>query len=464
MARDGDQLEDNRGKVGSMKLAWYTPYSKYSAIGAFSREVISALLEKGHQVTTIRSEKPQSHVSKTEASRVGPLEYAHSFDAHAEQYLSKFDLVIYNLGNHFANHYYAIEHQQRVPGVTILHDYMLHHLLYEWCSEDPTRSYCRVLSEEAGANALADYHTAAAHDIQKDWYMSAATKHPVLRFAAANTLGVITHADFYHKSTARLLHCPVTTIPLAYPQNIEREFPPPTISDSKLQLLTIGDVNPNKRCESIVRALASHPWLASKWQYRIAGGVSKSYAEHLKQIARSGAAKVDLELLGSIDDKSLAREMKNANAIACLRFPIIEGASASIISSLASGRPTLVSCGGCYDEIPESLVMRVPIETEAQAIHEHLEFITEHYEESVKRAHKAKQWALTRHNGDSYATAMEGFLGESMPELFLASFADQISEYLSQWNWTSKGPIVDRVDLEMNALFRSAAITEKAMT
>jgi len=447
-----------------MKLAWYTPYSKYSAIGAFSREVITALLANGHQVTAIRSEKPNSRVSKTDATRVCSLENAHSFDARAEEYLSGFDLVIYNLGNHFANHYYAIEHQRRVPGVTILHDYMLHHLLYEWCCEDPSRSYCQVLSEEAGDAALAAYQAAASKDIQKDWFMSAATKHPVLKFAAANTLGVVTHADFYQESTARLLNCPVTTIPLAYPQSIERNFPSPTIPDSKLQLLTIGDVNLNKRCESIIHALGSHPWLASKWQYRIAGGVSKSYAEHLKQIAKAGASPVDLELLGSIDDKTLAREMNNSNAIACLRFPIIEGASASIISSLASGRPTLVSCGGCYDEIPDALVMRVPIETETATIQKHLEFITKNYAKSVESAEKAKEWVVNRHSGGHYAKAFDEFLQASMPELFLAAFSDQIAECLTQWNWTSEGPVINSVEMEMNTLFRNSARNAKVST
>lgn len=444
-----------------MKLAWYTPYSKYSAIGAFSREVITALQANGHQVTAIRCEKPNSQVSKTEAVRVCPLENAHSFDSQAEEYLAGFDLVIYNLGNHFANHYYAIEHQRRVPGITILHDYMLHHLLYEWCNEDPSRNYCKVIADEAGNNALADYQAAGLKDIQKEWYMSAATKHPVLKFAAANTLGVVTHADFYQESTARLLHCPVTTIPLAYPQSIERDFPAPTVSASKLQLLTIGDVNLNKRCESIIQALGKHPWLASKWQYRIAGGVSKSHAEHLKQVAKAGAVQVDLELLGSIDDKTLAREMKNSNAIACLRFPIIEGASASIVSSLASGRPTLVSCGGCYDEIPDSMVMRVPVETETESIQCHLEFITKNYAKSVESAEKAKEWVANRHSGDCYATAFEEFLHASMPELFLAAFTDQIAERLTQWKWTRDVPVVNRVEMEMNHLFRSSASNSK---
>ncbi len=444
-----------------MKVAWYTPYSKYSAIGAFSREVIPALQANGHQVTAVRSEKPNSLVSKTEAVHVCPVEYAHSFDVHVEDHLAKFDLVIYNLGNHFANHYYAIKHQMRVPGVTILHDYMLHHLLYEWCSEDDTRSYHQVLSEEAGEIALVDFQEAAEKDIQKDWYMSAATKHPVLRFAAANTLGVITHANFYKESTQSQLHCPVTTIPLAYPQSIERELPSPTMPSGKLRLLTVGDVNINKRCESVIKALASHPSLASRWQYRIAGGITKSYAEYLSQLAKAGVAQVDLKLLGPVDDSTLTGEMKNSNAIACLRYPIIEGASASIISSLASGRPAMVSSGGCYDEIPENLIFRVPIETEIESIQQHLAFVADNYVQTVSRAKKAMKWVADRHSGAHYAAALDEFLHASIPEFYLANFSDQIAQCLSHWNWTGDSPVIKNVGKVVSDLFRSSEGTAK---
>ena len=298
-------------------------------------------------------------------------------------------------------------------------------------------------------------------DIQKDWYMSAATKHPILRFAIANTLGVITHANFYRESTKNLLHCPVATIPLAYPQHIERKMPSPILTSGRLRLLTVGDVNINKRCESIIRALGSQSSIASRWHYRIAGRVTNSYAKHLNHIAATGLAKVDLELLGAVDDKTLASEMKNANAIACLRFPIIEGASASIISSLASGRPTLVSSGGCYDEIPDTLVFRVPIDTETESIQKHLEYIAENYCRTILRAEKAKEWAANRHSGADYAAALDKFLKSSMPEFPLVTFTDQIAKCLSQWKWKCDSPVINEIEAAMTTLFRSTGSNPK---
>ncbi len=445
-----------------MKLAWYTPYSQYSAIGAFSREVVTALIEKGHAVTIIRCEKPNSCVSKTEAPHVTKLVNASSFQHDVPGFLADFDVVVYNVGNHFSNHYFSIEHQRQVPGVTLLHDYMLHHLLAEWCEEDENRSYLDVLAHEAGADSVLAFHAAAKNDIQKDWYMSNAARYPVLRFAMANTLGVVTHADFYSESTRKLLHCPVTTIPLAYPHRSETELETPTRTNGKLTLLTIGDVNINKRCESIIKSIASSPELAKHWRYRIAGRVTKTYGAHLMRLASEREVCVELDLLGAVDDAQLNAEVAKANAISCLRFPIIEGASASVVTSLASGRPTLVSQGGCYDEIPDSMVFRVAIDSELDSIQKHLMHIADNYEMTVFQAAKARAWVKKRHSGNHYATSLCSFLDSTIAEFPVIELADQIAENLSQWNWQSDCPVVNQLDGVINHLFRSTTSKSKA--
>jgi hypothetical protein len=339
---------------------------------------------------------------------------------------------------------------------------MLHHLLAEWCAEDESRNYLDVLLEEAGEEAIEAFHLASKHDIQKDWYMSKAAEYPVLRFAIASTLGVVTHADFYRESTRKLLHCPVTTIPLAYPHKTESKLDSPVRSKGKLTLLTIGDVNINKRCESIIEAIGSSPEIASRWRYRIAGKVTKTYGAHLMRLANQGAATVELDLLGAVDDNQLEAEMASANAISCLRFPIIEGASASVVSSLASGRPTLVSKGGCYDEIPETMAYRVPIDAELDSIRSHLNHISENYEVAVQQADKARAWIKNRHSGSHYADSFCAFLEASFDEFPLIALSDQIASSLSQWNWTSDSPVVNQLDGVINHLFRSTTSKSKA--
>ncbi|MEQ1828682.1 MAG: hypothetical protein ABL921_22155 [Pirellula sp.] len=428
-----------------MKIAWYTPYSTYSAIGAFSREVIRSLHQMDHEVITVRCESPNSSLLKSEAVAVGRLMRAIDIDQHVEEFLEGFDAVVYNIGNHLHNHHFAIEHQKRVPGVTILHDFLLHHLLSEQCSQSNGPSYEEILVEEAGLDAVNAFREAALGSIQTDWYMSKASEFPVLRFAIAKTLGVVTHADFYRESTRRILNCPITTIPLAYPQQMEASLELPKKTMGRMRLLTIGDVNTNKRCESIIRAIGGSSELAANWEYRIAGSITKNFRDHLHHLAKSVPFPVELCSLGKVDDQTLKAEVESTHAISCLRHPIIEGASASVIVALSSGRPTLVSDGGCYAEIPNTLVFRVTVAKEIEDIGKRLSEIFNNYNAAIQISTAARSWSLHRHSGGAYARELVPFLESIIRVRPLIHLSDKVGRCLADWDCPSNAAVVDRM-------------------
>ncbi len=438
-----------------MKLAWYTPYSDFSAIGSFSREIIQGLNRMGHDVTLVRCEKPDSEAWRSEAPQVCKTIRAIDHDHDAEQFLSAFDMVVYNVGNHLPNHYYAIKHQLRVPGITLLHDYILHHLLNEWTASEGNCSYRDVLRIEAGAEAVEEYDVAMQTDAL-DWYMSKASRHPVLRFAVGNTLGIVTHAEFYQFVADYLVQCPVAAIPLAFPCWSESALPPPSIQGKKMRLLTIGDVNINKRCEPVIMAIGKSSELSRCWQYRIVGKVTRAYEHHLTQLARSQPFPVDLVLLGKVDDAKLSRELELAQAISCLRFPIIEGASASVVVSLASGRPLLVSNGGCYSEIPEAFVYRVTQTREVDSLFEHLTAISQDYDAAVSKAMDGRRWAIERHSGQHYAQALVPFIESILGQRPVLELTDRIGACLSHWGCPPDATVIDHVEQALHSLFGNA--------
>lgn len=438
-----------------MKLAWYTPFSERSAIGKYSEEVINALIELGHRVTLVRSESDVTGSPARRQLNQVELVSASDIDADAEVFLADFDCVLYNVGNHFPNHAYALEHQRRVPGVTLLHDFCLHHLLSGWAVSTQRQTYVDVLENEAGAEAAKIYCGTPESALQRDWFMRAAVEFPVVRFAMPNTLGVVTHADFYREAVGERCCCPTTTIPLAYPCESESRLPPPRLDTVPMRLLTIGDVNINKRFESIIRAIGSCPKLSRTWQYRIVGSVSSDYERHLQQLARTTQHPVDIALLGSVDDDVVESELKAANALACLRFPIIEGASASVIVCLASGRPTFVSEGGCYSEIPAEFVYSVPHENEIAQFCDHMRSITSDYATAVDRAASARQWALARHCGRNYATQLLEFIESALHDQPMIKLADRIAGHLSNWGCATETQIHVRAEKAAVELFES---------
>ena len=435
-----------------MKIAWYSPFSQRSAIAAFSVEVVEALQSFGHDVTIVRSEMGDSSWAATCRPASCEIVDAEDIDNHLNQFLSRFDSVIYNVGNHIENHYYCLKHQARFPGVTLLHDFILHHLLHEWAILVEKKPYLDLFRLEASSEALKAY-AEASEDLGRLWFMSEATKHPVLRFALADTLGVVTHAKFYAAPCEAKLHCPVTTIPLAYPCEFEKQLPPPQQEGAKSRVITIGDVNVNKRCESVIRALGNSACNSEKWQYRVIGNIGDSYRKYLMELANNAPHKVDLELLGKVDEATLQDELKHANAISCLRYPVVEGASASIILSLASARPTLVSRGGCYDDIPDSLVHRIGHEREVEDLEEAFINLEQDYHSAVQQGVKARHWASNRHSGEQYARKLLLFLGMVAGPSPILRLADSVGKHLTCWNCSSDLPLIDEIEGEIVSLF-----------
>jgi len=445
-----------------MRIAWYTPYSDTSAIGHFSHEVITALLEAGHHVTLIRSERNKSETFSTTYKQTCEIVPAYRIHDDAEQFLQPFGLVVYNIGNHFDNHYFAIAHQKHRAGITLLHDFLLHHLAMQWASEEAGNSYPKLLFQEAGPDALQAYRAAnsSLEEQNADWFFTRAIDFPALRFAAPNTIGLVAHARFYQKIAQNLIQCPAATIPLAFPLSPYDHLPPPKLPHkAPCRLLTIGDVNKNKRIESIIKALGSSNQLSRQWQYRVIGSVSRSYKNQLLALANQMAAKVDLEILGKISEQQLQEEINASQAIACLRHPILEGASASVLVSLASSRPTLVSEGGCYREIPDELVYRVDQSAEIVSIAEQIQAISNDYVKAVEIGQKARQWVADRHSGKQYAEQLLRFWNVVSVQSSILRVADKIGDILANWECPRELSVAAKAGAVIESLFTSQTST-----
>ncbi len=439
-----------------MKIAWYTPFSIHSAIGQFSSEVLQALQSLGHQVTLVRSE---IRTRELEIEKIHPFQgtyhWASDWDSCLESRRDDFDLVVYNIGDNYPNHGWCLSHQKRVPGITILHDYIIHGLLHAWeYSNDSLRKpYVQVLSEECDPSALEEYNKAVKGDIVQEWFLTRAASHPVFRFAMLPTLGIVTHAKFYRDICAQRIGCPVKTIPLAYRGKLDSEDSPVTQPVGRHSLITIGNANSNKCYESIIQAIGNSADLASAWSYRIVGHITKEYQRHLSTLAVSMPHRVHVEFMGRIDPRSLKNELYSAQAISCLRNPILEGASASVIESMQSGRPTIVSDAGCYTEIPDDCVYKVPLGREIELIQRTLNEIQRDPQSAAQRGKLARSWAIERHRGDRYAESFMEFANEVLYQQPIIEMVDRIANYVAGWTAVVPPEWNTRLDHSIRNLF-----------
>src|SRR5215471_1240304 len=100
-----------------MRIAWFTPLSRMSAIARFSVQV-TASLSKMLDVDLCYFDTGEVRDSAVTAKR---FQSAASIPSST---LSTYDLVIYNFGNYLPFHKEIYLLSKRWPGVCILHDFV----------------------------------------------------------------------------------------------------------------------------------------------------------------------------------------------------------------------------------------------------------------------------------------------------------------------------------------------------
>ncbi len=67
---------------------------------------------------------------------------------------------------------------------------------------------------------------------------------------------------------------------------------------------------------------------------------------------------------GEVNDPTLQAFLRDADVISCLRWPALEGASASTIEGMLAGKPVIVTDVGFYQTLPGSCVLKVRSEAD----------------------------------------------------------------------------------------------------
>ena len=99
----------------------------------------------------------------------------------------------------------------------------------------------------------------------------------------------------------------------------------------------------------------------------------------------------------------MPRHLAAVDAICCLRNPVLEGASASLILAMRTGRPVLVSDHGPYAEIPDGLVLKCRPGHEATDVRLHLEALLADPAPARAMAQRARAYAKATFTASGYA-------------------------------------------------------------
>ncbi|MEM8534465.1 MAG: glycosyltransferase family 4 protein [Chloroflexota bacterium] len=270
-----------------------------------------------------------------------------------------YDGILYHMGNNGPLHSAIWQMLQRLPGIVVMHEFVLHHFMLSYAAtvlHDITQYQTTATTRygEEGAHIarlmLHGRFTEAAFDL------------PFCEDVLAKAQGVIAHSQHVMERVAALQpHLPTAHVPMGVPLPTLID---PNTARTRLGLpldtpiiASFGHINPYKRIDSALRAMKTLRETYADIRYILVGSISPNY-DVQAAIARTGLSDV-VTVTGYVDRQDFEDYVAAADICLNLRHPTAGETSASLLRLLGAGRPTLVTASGSFVELPADVAAQV---------------------------------------------------------------------------------------------------------
>lgn len=420
-----------------MRIAWATPLNARSAIGRAGLGVAEELARRGHSLFLIDLEAQEHRTEPRHNTHLPSAPYS-EIDLGALR--TSFDAVVAEIGDHALLHAGLFPLLEQTRPLGIFHDFYLYDLFAGWLAARrlPPEVHDGEVAATYGAEFLEAARAARAGELE---LRDMAARLPMTEWVARRCAAALAHSPFY---LPRLrASCPGPSRSASLPWRPRRVPPLPRRSGGRVVAVTVGFMNPNKCADRVIQAIADSPWLLERLEYRLVGSISDAERERLTRLAQDGG--VRLEILGSLDDAGLEAQLAAADIICCLRDPVLEGASASAIEGLLTGRPVMVANDGFYADIPDEYAVKVPPRAPPAEVRRALEALVADEPRRRQLGAAAARWARDTFTTRRYADALEALLAEMIEAMPLLRTGGAFADELNRLGLRRDDPAVDRI-------------------
>jgi glycosyltransferase involved in cell wall biosynthesis len=384
-----------------VKLVIFSPATKSSAIGRSISLVTHALKKCGHTIMVVRSEDTSMLQAETHDFGVELIPWTST--ERVAELVRNADAVVHQIGDNYTYHRGCLEWIYRAPGVICLHDFFLGHLFCGWARTHMTEALA-TLQAWYGEDASSAYF---GHSATENFIAATQGVAPLTEWICSMGCGVITHSSWGIRRVLDSCPGPVEVVALAYdapPSGTMKIATGREKADGDFNVLTVGHVNPNKRAESVIRAIGDSPVLRKNTTYRLVGYIPPELSERLTTLASN--LQVKLVISGEADARTLSQAISQAHVVCCLRWPSLEAASASAIEAMLYGKPVIVTDTGFYAELPDSCVRKIRPDNEIPDLQQALESLQGNESERLALGAQAAEWAAATFCADNYAARL----------------------------------------------------------
>jgi len=388
-----------------MRIAWFSPLPPMkSGIADYSAELLPHLAEHC-EIELIVDEgfRPAETRFPVHGHRALPELLARG----------RFDAVLYQLGNnrdYHASIYKAlIDH----PGVVVLHEYVIHHLVRDLTlfAGDP-EAYVREMRYAYGKTGEAMGRRCVATGVPLDPW-----SYPLFERAVDASRGVIVHNHF---TRDRVLASRPLSRTAVVPHHLSLEGTPEIpeaearaalgIAAGDFAVATFGFLTPSKRPGVLLRAFARLRQEVPGARLLIVGEVSPHF--DFDQVF-TPELRAGVTVTGRLGLDRFLLYMRACDVAVNLRHPTAGETSGTVIRLLGMGKPLIVNRTGSFAEIPDDCCAKVDLDdTEEDLLLAYLRRLASDAPLRLRMGENARRHMATHHSIAGSARGYAEFLRE----------------------------------------------------
>ena len=323
------------------------------------------------------------------------------------------DVSLYHVGNNPDAHAWIVDAIRREPGVVVLHDFVLHHLVAGMTvGRRDGHGYLDAMEREYGVVGRLLAHGVLDKRIPPLWE-SRPADFPLASFVLEHATGLIAHS----RTVSELARVsgfagPIWVVP--HPAWPVDQIAPARVAAGPV-IGCFGVVNASKRIPELLRATAtvreSHPGVT----LLLVGPTSPGF-DLERRLQRLGLAEEGLVREGWAEEARLWALMAGADIAVNLRHPTMGETSGSVIRALSLGKPLVVSDVGWFSELPDEVALKVPTgDDEVDVLSAALELLVTRADVREAMGAAAVELARREHDlsrvAERYAAALEEAAG-----------------------------------------------------
>jgi len=321
---------------------------------------------------------------------------------------SRFDIALYHLGNN-PHHGFVYEAALRHPGVVVMHESNLHHLVAELTiRRNDWDAYLRECEYEGGPEALAYARRVRALEVGPD-YADVRMIRRVLESARA----VVVHSQFMvDEIHAAGFQGPVARIPHGawIPQSDRNAWRYRLGLDEATPLIGIfGFLKPYKRIAESLRAFRRLLRVVPIAKMILVGEPHPEFP--VQPLIHSLGISAAVRVMGFAPIGDFTGYMAACDIVLNLRYPTVGESSGSLLRALGLGKAVLVSSVGAFREFPNDVCLQVPVGAgEEEAIFEYLNLLCSRPDVARALGERASRYVQEECNWDRVACLYASFL------------------------------------------------------